>query len=64
MKGKKSVGVTLFHPIVITMGKNSGGGGYTVFPLLNKGEEEWGCTVFPLLNKGEEEWGVHCFFPS
>ena len=62
MKGKKSVRPTLFYAIVVTMGKNSEG--YTLFPLLNKGEEEWGYTLFPLLNKGEEEWGVHSFSPS
>ena len=39
MKGKTSVRPTLFYAIVVTMGKNSEG--YTLFPLLNKGEEEW-----------------------
>ena len=47
MKGKKSVRPTLFYAIVVTMGKNSEG-----------------YTLFPLLNKGEEGWGVHSFSPS
>ena len=37
-KGEKSVRVTLFYPIVITMGKNSEG--YTVLPPLNNREEQ------------------------
>ena len=67
-EGKKSVGLPLFYPTVITMEINYGGtlffpilmkerksGEYTVFPLLNKGKDEWGYTVFPLTNEGEEE---------
>ena len=48
-------------PLWLLWEKNSEG--YTLFPLLNKGEEEWGYTLFPLLNKEEEEWGGYTLFP-
>ena len=60
-EGKKECGLTLFYPIVITMGKNSGG--TLFFPgLLNKGEEEWGrgeggTLFFPILIEEKKSEG-------
>ena len=47
---KRSVGLTLFFPVVI----NSG----ALFFLSNKGEQEWGVHSFSPPNNGEEQWGV------
>ena len=49
------MGGTLFFPFLM---KEKKSGGYTLFPLLNKGEEEWeGTLFFPFLIKEKKSGG-------
>ena len=63
MMGKKSVGGTLFFPILLQWEKRVWG----TFANFHRteGEKEWGGTLFfPICKVGKKSVGVHCFSPS
>ena len=62
MKGKKLGGQHSFMPLWLQWEETVRG--TLFFPFLIKEKKSGGFTLFPLLNEGEEEWGVHSFSPS